>query len=272
MTNKLKELALKAKDCNRECGWYDFETLAITYDIGHTDAMFIAAASPDAILALIAELDRLKEQVNLHHMAALRAQQAAHANHVPDVFARDIYESLGYAKWENFNTLIKRCKQLIEHGQRVGHIEDATRVIEIGSGAIRRVIDYKLDAKAHQLVISMASAFKLLGHYPTRNETSILSFISRWCSLKKISFVPQAKYIDGHIYDALVGDLVAIEFDEPHHLGNTQSSRDEKKDRESKDAGISVLRINIESNVVDAIVDLESMLARNMVAAPKEPL
>ena len=64
MTDKLKELQYAAQECKDIRGlppsWYDFDTLAITYGIGHTDAMLISAASPDAILALIAEVERLK--------------------------------------------------------------------------------------------------------------------------------------------------------------------------------------------------------------------
>lgn len=188
------------------------------------------------------------------------------ADHIPEIlFARDIYDGLGYAKWENFNTLIKRCKQLIAHGQHEGSIQDTERFVEIGYGARRRVIDYKLDAKAHQLVISMASAFKLVGHYPSRNETSILSFIERWCKAKNISFIAQSKEISGHVFDALVGGSVAIEFDEPHHLESRQSLRDANKDRQSNESGIHVLRIGLESNVIDVIVDIESILSGKMV-------
>jgi len=58
MTEQLKYVAQECKDIRGlPPHWYDFDTLAITYGIGHTDAMFIAAASPDVVLALIAERD-----------------------------------------------------------------------------------------------------------------------------------------------------------------------------------------------------------------------
>ena len=63
MTNQLKYAAQECKDIR--ClppSWYDFDTLAITYSIGHTDAMFMAAASPDVVLALISERDELKAE------------------------------------------------------------------------------------------------------------------------------------------------------------------------------------------------------------------
>jgi hypothetical protein len=64
MTKTREELRYAAQECKDIRGlpprWYDFDTLAITCGIGHTDAMFIAACSPDVILSLIAELDALK--------------------------------------------------------------------------------------------------------------------------------------------------------------------------------------------------------------------
>jgi hypothetical protein len=66
MTKTREELRYAAQECKDIRGlpprWYDFDTLAITCGIGHTDAMFIAACSPDVILSLIAENDALKAQ------------------------------------------------------------------------------------------------------------------------------------------------------------------------------------------------------------------
>jgi hypothetical protein len=60
MTKRLKYTAQECKDIRGiPPKWYDFDTLAITYGIGHTDAMFIEEASPDSVLALLAEHDAI---------------------------------------------------------------------------------------------------------------------------------------------------------------------------------------------------------------------
>ncbi len=68
--------------------------------------------------------------------------------------ARDLAPLLGYMRWANFEVAIKRAKIACEQvGQIVAdHFPDATKMIQIGKGAQREVIDYSLSRFACYLV------------------------------------------------------------------------------------------------------------------------
>lgn len=81
----------------------------------------------------------------------MKSQFDALSQTIPDEdiefwFARDLMEPLGYARWENFQTAIRRA---IESCETTGytaadHFRDVTKMIEIGKGAQRPIDDFML--------------------------------------------------------------------------------------------------------------------------------
>jgi len=68
-------------------------------------------------------------------------------------FARDLMEPLGYARWENFLTAIKRA---IESCETTGykaddHFRGVTKMIEIGKGGQRPVLERRVRSDEKRL-------------------------------------------------------------------------------------------------------------------------
>ena len=173
------------------------------------------------------------------------------------ISARDVYREYGYARWENFANLIKRAQNLIESGERLGRITETRKPVTTGFGAVRQIVDYLLDDTAAILVGELASSVKLTGHFHIRNETVLLGLARKYCMSKGIMFKFQYP-LSGFVYDALVGDSVLIEFDEPGHLkGTRQRGIDAQKDVAAQKAGLTLLRFDLTHDIIDIIVAIE---------------
>src|SRR5262249_39830518 len=68
--------------------------------------------------------------------------------------SRELGPELGYTRWENFHTAIKRAVTACEgSGQAVpDHFHDSMKMIETGKGASREVQDYQLSRYACYLI------------------------------------------------------------------------------------------------------------------------
>lgn len=76
--------------------------------------------------------------------------------------ARELMPLLGYAKWENFEGVIEKAKTACtKSGQRVeNHFPEVRKMVDIGSGSKRQVLDFKLSRYACYLIAQNGDADK----------------------------------------------------------------------------------------------------------------
>ncbi len=87
-----------------------------------------------------------------HHLDAMAQNTAGES--IEFWYARDLQEPLGYARWENFLTAIRRATEACESsGHNVeDHFRGVTKMVALGSGAERPVEDFMLTRYACYLV------------------------------------------------------------------------------------------------------------------------
>src|SRR5690606_35585159 len=173
--------------------------------------------------------------------------------------ARKLKDELNYTEWRNFEGVIKRAKNLITNQHTYGEIIKTTVSIKIGSGANRNVIDYKLDKIAEKLIIELASSYKLNKFFKIRNETVVIQLIEKYCLENKLDFKFQFN-LENYKFDCKVDDLILIEIDEPHHNNKRQREIDYKKDSIAKQNGFSLLRVNLDMDIIDILCYIENKL------------
>jgi len=175
------------------------------------------------------------------------------------VYARDIYKNMEYARWENFNNLVEKALQLINNGVECGNIKQTTKLVTLGSGSKRSIIDYELDIDAIKL-LERISSHKLNKSIRLRNETVILTMVKKYCVLKGIPFNFQFR-INEFTYDCCINNHILIEFDEQQHRRSIQKLIDEKKNKTSQLNGYELIRFNISHDIIDIIIELDKRMA-----------
>lgn len=170
-------------------------------------------------------------------------------------YGRELQVVLEYKEWRNFKNVIEKASQLISSGLSSGRVVETSKFIELPFGAIREIIDYKLDKDAVKLVNSLA--YNKLKKAPTsRNETMILSMVEKYCIAKGIEFEFQYP-LEEYRFDCLIGNKLLIEFDEQHHINKNQRLIDKRKDKMAKKQGYDIIRFNILHDIVDIILVIE---------------
>lgn len=169
--------------------------------------------------------------------------------------ARSLYKEVGYCKWDKFHLVVKKAIQLINNGLQKGNIKESHVEIKIGSGAVRKIIDYTIDEDGLILIYNLCSKHKIVNVKEIRNETQILRLVEKYCLFIGLSFKFQYR-LDKYLYDACVNDKVLIEFDEDHHTTIAQNKIDAIKDNTAKQNGYQILRFDTHCDIIDIIIKL----------------
>ncbi len=76
--------------------------------------------------------------------------------------ARELQKVLGYTEWRNFNVSIEKAKQSCKSSNNnvLNHFVDVNKMIEIGKGGFRKVLDYNLSRYACYLIVMNADPKK----------------------------------------------------------------------------------------------------------------
>jgi len=168
--------------------------------------------------------------------------------------ARDLQYLLGYAKWDNFEGVVRRAANIITHRHLLGTIEQTTAVAQIGSGAQRNIVDFRLDRHAVILVAELAQSHKLTNVFSIRSETVVLQLVQKYCRMTGLPFQHQFR-LEGFVFDCAVGHFLLIEFDEPHHQASRRQRQvDTEKERVARENGWVLFRVTLEMDIVDVIV------------------
>lgn len=70
-------------------------------------------------------------------------------------YARDLQGVLEYGKWQNFENVILKAKEACEQNNNLlaDHFTEVSKMVELGSGAVRNLLDIKLSRYACYLVV-----------------------------------------------------------------------------------------------------------------------
>lgn len=77
-------------------------------------------------------------------------------------YARELQQALEYAKWDNFKKVLEKAKIACENSDNVvtDHFAEVGKMVDIGSGAERKLEDYELSRYACYLIVQNGDARK----------------------------------------------------------------------------------------------------------------
>lgn len=77
-------------------------------------------------------------------------------------YARDLQKILGYDRWENFSNVIEKAKKACQNSkiELSDHFRDVTKMVKLGSGAVREIVDIILTRYACYLIAQNGDSSK----------------------------------------------------------------------------------------------------------------
>lgn len=197
--------------------------------------------------------------------------------------ARELMDVLEYALWQNFQTAIKRAMTACENsGQAVSdHFIDSNKMVEVGSGAKRRVQDYRLSRYACYLIAQngdpakpvIAAAQTYFAVQTRRAELADAQIDARRAQYRKLGYSDE--WIDRRLQGIAVRDELTAEW---HHRGAKEGKEfatlTETLQRGTFDLSTSdhkqVKHIGPKQNLRDSMTGLELALTAFTEEAAKE--
>lgn len=171
--------------------------------------------------------------------------------------ARSIQHELGYVRWENFNNVIKKCITLTR-GNPEHSFKPAMSLISLPKGAFRSIKDFELNDADIDLIKKMSGYSKPTGTYKIRIENIIVSLLKKYYAAKEIDVITQF-WLGQYRYDCKINNVL-VEYDEDHHLNESQRIIDRLKNELATQNNYAMVRVQIEEDIVDAILKINAVL------------
>jgi len=181
---------------------------------------------------------------------------------------RDLTSVLGYASWQKMSAIYREIYSsfCLENPLQI-EILPTLAEVQIGSGAIRQVENWKISALAMERILSRIAGYKPeavrvlreRSNARWRIETDLGAALFDFCEQAGLSIIHQ-KALGNYRFDYCIDDRLLIEIDEPHHQLNPRvQMADNLKTAFAASSGYTLLRITIP---VDNLAKLCGNIAR----------